>query len=334
MIHDLAVSFPPDKVRVHIIHSLREDSPETIEKDFSHDHITLEYVPMGDKRAYIPAIRAIARRVKQFHPQVVHFHSSKAGFLGRFVVREKKTRKVFYSPHGFSFLRTDVPGAVRSLFALLEKFAAVLSRCTIITVSPSEQQAALKITSRSVMIPNFIDLSAYSDKYIENKTPLVVTSGRIAPQKNPGLFREIANLLPEVQFLWIGDGPLKNELAGVQNIEITGMVTRERVLELLGTSWVYLQTSLWEGMSISILEAMASAKPVVATECTGNLDLIEQGKTGYLCSPEQKELFVSSLQKLVDNMVLRKTLGEQARKSVVEKYSMEAVKNQYLTAYG
>jgi len=335
VVRDLSCGLDPDSFTMHIIYSLRSDSPQNIEEDFPGAHITLEYIPMGSWQSYIPAMRKIRRSAAKFSPDVVHCHSSKAGFLGRLALKKilKKNSRgnMFYSPHGFSFLRTDVGRFKRGVFLFLEMAVYRYTGGTIISVSPGEQTAAQRITDRVVLIPNFIEFASLPFGQ-ESDVPIVITSGRISPQKNPVLFQAVAERLPDLQFRWVGDGPLRNTLTA-ENIEVTGFVERQEVLEDLGKAWVYLQTSLWEGMPISLLEAMGMAKPVVVTDCIGNRDLVQNGKTGFLHSPEDVEGITTSIQSLIDKNELRKYVGTNARAYVREHNDIESAVKQYARLY-
>ena len=331
VVRDLSCTLDTSFFTIHIIYSRRDDSPKNIRKDFTGSNITMEYIPMGSWREYLPAMRSIRRSAAKFIPDVVHCHSSKAGFLGRLALRGVKNKRMFYSPHGFSFLRSDVGRLKRASFLLLEQAAHLYAGGTIIAVSPGEQAAAQRISDRVVLIPNFIE-SASLPFGQESDVPIVITSGRISPQKNPVLFQTVAERLPDLQFRWIGDGPLRNTLTA-ENIEVTGFVERREVLEHLGEAWVYLQTSLWEGMPISLLEAMGMAKPVVVTDCIGNRDLVEDGITGFIHSSEDIEGFVKSIQRFVDKKELRKYVGTNARAYVREHHDIEHAVKQYARLY-
>lgn len=104
--------------------------------------------------------------------------------------------------------------------------------------------------------------------------------GRIGFQKNPKMFNEIAKSLPELEFTWIGDGELRKELTS-PNITITGWKERKEVLKILNDNDIFILLSLWEGLPISLLEAMYMKKVCIVSDVIGNRDVTENGKDGF-----------------------------------------------------
>jgi glycosyltransferase involved in cell wall biosynthesis len=115
-----------------------------------------------------------------------------------------------------------------------------------------------------------------------NSTLTIGIVGRITAARNPELFNTIALQNPQFNFVWIGDGELKSALSAT-NISVTGwFLNQKEVLQELNKIDVYIQTSLWEGLPIAVLEAMAMQKPVVATNIVGNKDIVVPNETGFL----------------------------------------------------
>mgnify|MGYP001147416745 CR=1 FL=1 len=173
----------------------------------------------------VKALFELKRIIKQENPNIIHLHSSKAGFLGRFAANYR-TSKVFYNPHGFSFLMKNSSIIKRSIYWIIEKIGAI-KKCTIIGCSKGEYEEALKLTKKSICINNGIDLETIKKdtKNLENrivdcKNPTVCTVGRIGHQKNPELFNEVAKEFPNLKFIWVGEGDCKDLLTS-SNIEIT-----------------------------------------------------------------------------------------------------------------
>lgn len=330
IVRDIVCNLNPDRFEVLIIHSLRDDSPKTIEQDFARANISLLYIPMGSTKEYLTSLRKIRTAAKAFNPDAIHLHSSKAGFLGRLALKRFKV-PIVYSPHGFSFLRTDVGPLKRRIFFQLEYWIDKYKRSTVVAVSEGEKQHALRFTKNVSRIDNFIDTRMFETLGSEEKG-FIATCGRISPQKNPQLFNTIALALPDYSFLWIGDGPLRETLTA-PNITVTGLLSRKEAIEHVKQCSIYLQTSLWEGMPVSILEAMAASKTCVATNVVGNRDLISDGKTGFLCEAEKPERFIDLLKRLIKDDELRRSIGRNAREYIAKYHALDQAVAKYEKLY-
>lgn len=331
IIRDIACNLDRNRFDIHILHSLRDDSPTTIGQDFKQNNITLSYIPMGSLKAYSTAVRAMKEHIRSFSPDVIHLHSSKAGVLGRLAAGRKGTQPLFYSPHGFSFLREDVGPMKRRLFLTIERLIQWYRPAHIIAVSDGEAEHAHRITGNITTIHNFIDTKQFNTPANHEGT-YIVTCGRISPQKNPALFNEIAQRTPHEQFLWIGDGPLRDQLTS-PNITITGLLSRKDAIEKVKEAKLYIQTSLWEGMPVSILEAMAAGKAVIASDIVGNRDLIEDGVTGVLCDVHVPDTFVQPITHLCEASGLRHAYGEAAAQYADEYHSLKGAIARYQSVY-
>lgn len=331
IVHDIACNIDSAHFEVLIIHSLREDSPKDYKKDFSDTGVNLLYIPMDTPRNLLKSIKAIRGVIKEFNPQVIHLHSSMAGAVGRIAAKHHFRGLLLYTPHGFSFLKKDSSNIKRWIFKTVEKLLAVLYGGTILTISKDEYNRAKSLTSRVMLISNFLNITKIPVPTIIRKNS-VVTSGRISFQKNPSLFNSIALALPEVTFIWVGDGPLK-DLITAPNITITGYLSRNEALRLVSEATIYLQTSLWEGLSVSILEAMALKKAVVASNIEANQELVAHKKTGFLCELDSLEDFVKSIKILLNDDKLREDFGEAGFTSVVENFDLPIAIKKYESLY-
>lgn len=236
----------------------------------------------------LKALKEIRNIVKEVKPDVVHLHSSKAGILGRLAVNGNKI-KMFYNPHGFSFLKQDDSKLKRTLYWMIEEITAMFNKkCTIVGCSNGEYLEAKKLNKNAICINNGVDIEKL-DKETKNLTKKeinynnlkICTVGRIGYQKNPEMFNKIAESFPNIQFTWIGDGALKDKLTS-PNIKVTGWKTREEVLQILNENDIFILASLWEGLPLSLLEAMYMGKVCIVSDVIGNRDVILDGKNGFI----------------------------------------------------
>ena len=282
------------------------------------------------------AIREIRRIIKNEAPDVVHLHSSKAGAIGRLACPGKvngKRIKMLYNPHGFAFLMEDTSKIKRWIYKMVERVLSVRT-CTLVAVSAGEYKEARKLTKKVVQIDNGIDTVKLDLEIKDFKRPRrggvlrICTAGRISEQKNPVLFNEIAELLPEMEFVWIGEGDLRGTLVA-PNIKKTGWVERAEVLRQMNEAEVFMMTSLWEGMPIALLEAMYMGKICLVSDVIGNRDLVKEGKTGFVAKDAQE--FVRRLRKINEERDLE--VGRRARDEVVKKYGLKEMANKYRKVY-
>ena len=276
---------------VVIVYSQRKETPKEFKKDFASNIKFIE-LDMGLKNGVRSAIK-LSKVINKEKPDVVHLHSSKAGYVGRIAkLLSNYNGKLFYNPHGLSFLRLDLPKWIRKILFLAEYFLSKFGG-TVVAVSDSELNEVRKFNRNSLAINNGIKIEelekelenlSFEKKYDEQL--IVGTVGRIEFQKNPMLFNEIAKEFPDVKFVWIGDGNLKQELIE-NNIEVTGWLTRKEVLNRVAEFDIYIQTSLWEGLPISVLEALYLKKPIIVNNTIGNVDTVVKDKVicnGFVCN--------------------------------------------------
>jgi glycosyltransferase involved in cell wall biosynthesis len=225
-------------------------------------------------REDIMATLFLYKLLKNAKADVVHLHSSKAGFLGRIGCFVAGARKAIYTPNGLAFLRTDVSPFKRKMYIMLEQVANKLSG-KVVACSKSEADALIEVGIPSAYVNNGTEVKSCSAKVQESRL-IIATSGRVTAQKNPVMFNSIAKSFEgdrNITFLWIGGGELENELTA-KNIVITGWLDLETVLNKVQESDIYISTALWEGLPFAVLEAMSLSKPLILNKCVGNVDLV------------------------------------------------------------
>ena len=280
----------------------------------------------SDVRAFFE-IRKIAAHIC---PDVIHLHSSKAGILGRWAFNGRKTA-LFYTPHGYSFLMSDLKWVKKALYKGIEVISAA-KYCTTISCSRGEHQETLKLTKRAVYVNNGIctaELDAMLNESCEVPHPFTVfTIGRICTQKNPSLFNSIAQKMPDIPFVWIGDGELRDQLTE-PNIEITGWLSRKDALIRAMQADVFLLPSLWEGLPIALLEAMYMKKLCIVSNIIGNNDVIKNGLNGFLC--ETAEEFAAIIEKLKNGT--NDEYINQAHTDIIDCYNLDSMAESYGNIY-
>lgn len=324
-----------------IIYGKRDNTPENVETLFG-DNVSLIYWKSAQREIRpgqdFAALRELLHDLKQIPDiDVLQLHSSKAGVLGRVAARLLGLQKrTFYLPHGVSFARQDVSPKKRQFYILIEKVANAFAG-TVIACSSSERDLLTANGIKNVVvINNGIAVPDKEPVYKQPGKPIVFgTVGRITFQKNPQLFNQITRHFQgddRVKFLWIGDGELRHEIQESGQVQVTGWVTPDEVQNYLKQVDVYLSTSLWEGLPLSVLEAMALGKPLLLSDCVGNVDTVEQGANGFLYHDAAEG--IASIQKLLKaspDKILQ--LGKTSYKRVANDFSLRRLRQQYRALY-
>jgi glycosyltransferase involved in cell wall biosynthesis len=225
----------------------------------------------------------------------------------------------------------------------------LLDRFTRCTIANSEAVGAYLVRKglhpRKVrVIPNGVDPSRFDGPVTPHaiKTELgiplhhavVALVARVEPQKDPITFIEAAAMAaarrPAVSFLVVGGGSLADETAarardlGIgERVVFTG--PRRDVARLLAACDVSVNSSLKEGMSNTIMESMASGKPVVATRVGSNAELVVDGETGFVVRPRDAAGLANAVGRLLDDPALAKAMGLAARSRICRHYSVDAM---------
>lgn len=319
---------------IYIAYAVRPQTP-TEYKDYFDKRIHLIEVKNFGREINIfrelKAIGEVKQIAKNIQPDIIHLHSSKAGVIGR-IAFSGKDIPVFYTPHGYSFLMQSYSPVKRKVFKFIETICA-RRNCTTICCSEGEYRESLKITKHATYVNNAVDTDRLRNVIKKVKRTVghpftIFTLGRICYQKNPQLFNQIAERMPEVYFLWIGDGELREELKS-NNIEITGWIDREKALELSVNADVFLLTSLWEGLPISLLESMYMKKPCVVNNVIGNNNVIHNGDNGFVCDTLND--FVEAIQKIKNGE--HQEYIEKAFRDIFDFYDIKIQAQKYSETY-
>lgn len=324
-----------DECEVVVAYALRPQTPQDFDTYFD-TRIKLikvnNFVRSVSLNQDIKAFFEIKKIYEEFHPDVVHLHSSKAGILGRFAIKGSKV-KIFYTPHGYAFLKKDDSIFKRYIYKIIELIAAQ-KKCTTIACSKGEYEATLELTENATYINNGININEFDrlecQESSENKVLKICTVGRICYQKNPEIFNKIAEAFPNIPFIWIGDGEMKDKLTS-PNIKITGWVDRKTALEFLNMSNVFLLPSLWEGLPISLLEAMYLKKICIASKVIGNQDVIQHGENGFLANNLNDYIYI--IKALCNGEYNIEYFKSKSYRDVLKNYTSIVMASKYLELY-
>lgn len=325
--------------QVVIAHSVRPDTPvERLDQMFDPaiQRVVIPMVTQPSPISDLKAVLALKRLIQGARPDAMHLHSSKAGVLGRLASKLAfANAKVFYSPHGFAFLRQDVSRLKQRIFLLFEQVASWLGG-TLIACSATEADLAEKrVGCRSVvLVENAADLTEIPTwKGKSDKKVRVLNSGRISFQKNPPFFRQVADGCRDLKasFTWLGDGDLASSLMSDGNVEVTGWLPREVLMEYLAQADIFLMPSLWEGMPLALIEAQAVGLPAVVSDVVGCRDAVIDGETGFVCKTTHE--LIAKTRLLIENPDLRRKFGDNAASRAKTRFDVARLNRELLELY-
>ena len=306
-------------VPVHVIPSLRQ--PIT---------------PIHDLLAFLK----IRKLIKLEKPDLIHAHTSKAGLISRIAGWTTKRPTVF-TAHTWSF--ADGVPSIRQLIALpLEKLAAKVGS-KVIAVSRSNAQLA---TSKAVVdkanlvtIWNGVpDVSLRASPGTRD-VPTLIMVARFAPQKDQlSLIRAVAGIKGAWRLLFVGDGPTRatvqrevNSFGLEDRVEFLG--DRDDIAGLLAQSDAFVLSTNWEGLPLSILEAMRAGLPVITTNVGGCSEAVTDGVNGFLTEPGDVEHLREKIESLLSSRSLLKLMGAAGRARFDQDFRMESMIEKLLTVY-
>lgn len=194
-----------------------------------------------------------------------------------------------------------------------------------------------KLGFKVSLVPNAIDVSSLPQKKERLYDKQIIFAGRLSKEK--GIFDLLemsANLPKDTHLLILGSGPEEEKVKEVvktrPNIHFMGYVEKQRTLSLIRGSDVLVQPSLVEGISSTILEAMACKTPIIATNVGGNKELLENNKSGIIIEQNSPQIILEKLLDLFSNKQKATELSEEAFKQV-QKYDWSHVGKLYLDIY-
>lgn len=305
----------------------------------------------------LAALSALVRMMRRGQFDVVHTHSSKPGILGRIAARIAGVPAIVHTVHGFAFPGTKSRFR-RHLFVSLERLGG---RCcdAIVCLNDADRRLAaddLAVPSDRVhVIANGVDLGRFPPIRRDERArirrevlglpaddPAVVMVGRLWRQKDPLTFVKAAvSLLADgfkAHFVLIGDGDLRipiEEFIHAHHAEgrIHLLGWRDDIPKLLPAFDIFALPSLWEGMPLAILEALACRLPCVVSDIPGNRDLIDDGVNGLLFPCGDVEMLATNLGKLLLDHQQRASFGRAGREKVEQYHDLTERTNEVQMLY-
>ncbi|MDM0474744.1 glycosyltransferase family 4 protein [Clostridium perfringens] len=269
---------------------------------------------------------------------LVHCHSPIGGVVARLACKRARNQgtKVIYTAHGFHFFKGS---SIKNwlIFYPIEKFCAKYTDC-LITINKEDYEVAKKFNNTNVeYIPGIgmhiddiknmkVDRKAKRTQLgLNNDDFVLISVGQVSKRKNQEvIIKALANISDKhVKYLICGFGELEEYLRNLTlhlNLEDKVIFAgyRRDVKELLYAADCFVFPSLQEGLPVALMEAMATGLPVICSDIRGNVDLITNGKGGYLVDCHDVDGFAKYIDKLIRNINLKENMSEYNKKSIME----------------
>lgn len=322
-----------DQFDIYWVHATSLEMPADYEK-FIDPRIHLVQTDitrrLTDPRELTQSIRRLRQIELEIRPDIIHLHSSVAGGVGRIAFIRSEV-PVVYTPHGYAHILLGK--GVKSLFYRAVEWMLGKTGAITLTCCESEDQEAKKLCKRTAYIETGIDTKDMDVqiKGVPERTGrelIVYTVGRACVQKQPQVFNQIAERLPQVRFIWIGGGELESELTA-PNIEVTGWLPRKKSIEIAKGADVFILCSLGEAIAMSLIENMYLKKLCLVSNVMGNKSVIHDGVNGYVCNTAEE--YALRIRDAIREFPEK--LAEAAYRDVMEIYNTDVMKEKFVQFY-
>ena len=299
------------------------------------------HIEISERKLSFIDILRLFNFIKSKSIDIIHAHGKGAGLISRILII-LTWRPLIYTFHG---IHLKCHSKFTKIIYILYEFIFGGLDSIKILVSKSEKEYAHKsniyLGNKYKIIHNGVNnmlkKNHKENRNLKSKKVKVISVCRFVNQKNIKDILKIAEKINSVNFYIIGDGPLWKEIKytiskrKLKNVNLLG--EKKNVFRYLYSADIFLSTSLYEGLPISILEAMSVGLPILASNVVGNKDTIENGKSGFLYDLENIDMAVCYLKKLSKSKVLRKKFGNSAfnRQRII--FSKKSMVNQYMQIY-
>lgn len=293
---------------------------------------------INDTRAFF----ALYKIIKKENYDIIHTHSSKAGFLGRIVSKINKVPIIIHTVHGFPF--NDFMNFFKKNFYILIEKSLANWTDVLITVSNLNKKKIIDLgISKKDKIYNIysgIDLKIFDKKNdrrfkkelkLEDNEMLIGAVGRLSDQKDPitliSAFNLVIKEIPNAHLVFVGDGPLRNKITKmIKKLKLTSKVdligNRDNPWHVYHSLDLFVMSSIYEGLGRSITEALSCGVPVVCTAVEGVPEIVKNGETGFLVEPRDIEGLANSIIHSLRNLSDAKKIASEGRRFVHENFDV------------
>lgn len=307
--------------------------------------------------------RQMAHLIKTYHVDIIQTHILQVlDFLALSLRGTANLRAVLWTMQDVEFLPKRMPHGGHWFQRLKRRgylwlYRLLASRVDgFIAVSDQVREAIIRqvgpVQTKIHTICNAVDTKRFDRRGdretlcrqlgIDGNASLVATVGRLTEQKGHRYLIDaasaVANSLPSTHFLLIGRGELENalrrqatETKAAGNIHFLGV--RDDVPDLLAAVDLFVLPSLWEGLSVALLEAMAAGKPIVATQVSGTTQVIAPGVTGLIVPPRDSNALAAAITAVLSKPEQAQAMGQAAKQHVEANFGAQSQADAHLALY-
>jgi len=356
VVYDIIVNLPHAEYDITLVTSPNGELLDWIKEYNAQKNVQIKVIELKSLKRNISvlndskALFDLFKIICKGRYDIAHFHSSKMGILGRLAAKLARVPKIFYTVHGWG-LHASGSGVKFRLLSMLEKMAGKLST-KVVCVSTHDFYEGLHngwiIKEKACIIHNGIAFytgvkyDLQKELNIKEGTPIISVVARLSEPKDPLFAIRVAEYIKHTgcnfKFLLIGDGVMRKDceqLIETLNLQeqILLMGTCSNVREILQSVDIALLFSKWEGLPISIIEAMFAGKPVIANGVGGIPELITHGINGYLLDDFNVTQAAEYIITLLSDSDLRERMGNEGRKIALEEFNLGKMIMKYQALY-
>jgi glycosyltransferase involved in cell wall biosynthesis len=348
LVRNIIALMPNDEVESHIIF-LNHDK-ETL-SEFEKACKTTHGLDFSS--SFLRGLFHYFQTIRDISPDIIHAHSFQPYVWGT-LFHARKAEIVSTIHNDYPYFKEN---KIKSIFKkTIQKKLIELNKTNVVAVSNKIYNLLSEIgipSSSLYLIENGVPLPKHklTDKQLDKikqeigkdeKNILILSLGRLDKQKGFNIllhaFQEISKRYKNIKLAILGDGPekvnlleLTDKLGINQKVNFIGFKSNPE--HYLAIADIYICSSVYEGFSLAVAEAMTFELPTVATEVGAIPDMIEHGVSGLLIEPNNSKAISDAVDVLLSGRYDFKTMGEKARKTIIERYDIGNTANSYLKLY-
>lgn len=304
--------------------------------------LNIETVPVPKVRGYMVVydIWKFTKIVRSIGPSIFHANlnwplSCTYGIIAAYLSRVKI---IVATQHLYSDIGSRLSNLVQRIVSrLVNRYVSVSSHIATSMKEHISPGTKIKVIHNGIIIQKFSglnskrgDRNAYSGLIPKQNSPIILTVARLHKQKGHKYLLEASKMFDNANFVFAGDGPERDNLeAYAREIQVDDRIKflghREDIPTLINGCDLFVLPSLFEGLPLTIMEAMAAGKPVIASDIPGIDDEVIQDETGLLVPKESPEALGEAIKSLLSNPEYAKRLGSAGRIRANEEFSAETM---------